>query len=382
MTGEQLPRWESSMAAMASEAARLKATGRWRTGPVTLLEFLGLHEREVRMVACLGWLLRPDGHHGLGDQVVQGLLEALGVPYLPGDPVRVDLEESRRDAGRVTRADLVLRVGGRCVLIEAKINAVEHDKQCDRLADLWAKEQPMLVFLTRTGQMPSAAPSSRDMWHQLTWGQVADVIANADPAGGAEDFLHTIRAYQTERRDESLTLDSKTAFYLRHWTSIEEWAALRESGRVAVEAALKHALDQIDVPEGVVPPLWDCSILPTFSLRHAQWRWGNSEVAVALQWKPSDLMAGKWPYVGLRTSRDDQNPGLAKWLQSKLAAEATQLQWDQSGEKLWPLWRRVCPQGEGVDPQELAADCQLALMEGWQVMAPSLDELFNGPAQP
>lgn len=267
------------------------------------------------------------------------------------------------------------------MLIEAKVNAVEHNNQCDRLAALWANEQPTLVFLTRTGEMPEEqAPATCDRWHPLTWTQVADLVSSTDPAGGALDFLHTIRAFQAGRGDEVVTLDNKTAFYLRHRADIEEWAALRESGLIAVESALRHALDEMDVPKGAVFG-WEDWTWPTFSLRRAHWRSGASVVAVAIQWSPSMLLSGKWPYVGVRVT-GDLDPQLASWLRRELADRAVELQWGEKGEMRWPLWRRVPPRGEGVDLEELAADCQAALMTGWQIMSPALDQLFKEASQP
>lgn len=49
--------WEAQLDALVAEAAAVKAAGRWRTGPRTLLQVLGAHELERRMVDCLAWVL-------------------------------------------------------------------------------------------------------------------------------------------------------------------------------------------------------------------------------------------------------------------------------------------------------------------------------------
>ena len=53
------------------------------------------------------------------------------------------------------------------VLIEAKIWALEQRQQADRLADEWG-EGTHLVFLTREGNYPSTAVTSRDRWRRIT----------------------------------------------------------------------------------------------------------------------------------------------------------------------------------------------------------------------
>jgi len=160
---------------------------------------MGLEGRELPLVAGLAWMLTPEGHHGLGDLVLATWLARFNVPYKASGSVSVRLEETRRDLTGGTRADLVMRVGRSCVLVEAKVYSTDHHAQCDRLARLWASERPALVYLTRWGEPPADAPTSVDLWHRLAWSDVADMIDVAvqqrRPAAGVEDFLLTLRAY-------------------------------------------------------------------------------------------------------------------------------------------------------------------------------------------
>jgi hypothetical protein len=189
--------WAQSMDSMRREAASLRDQGRWRGGRRTLMHALGIQHSEVYLTAGLAWLLDPDGWHGLGSKVLSGLLGQLGLPSAIDYPVRVAVEETR--SGGETRADLVVRMPGLTLLIESKVYAEEQPEQCDRLADAWATEQPVLVFLTLDGRPPGTDSTTEGRWHRLAWPQVAAVIAAAaggsDCAPGVRDLLATIEIF-------------------------------------------------------------------------------------------------------------------------------------------------------------------------------------------
>jgi hypothetical protein len=189
--------WEQSMDSMQREVAILRDRGHWCGGYRTLIHALGIQHRELYLTAGLAWLLDPDGWHCLGNKVLSGLLIQLGLSPKIDHPVVVTTEEAR-SAGE-TRADLVVRMSGLTLLVEAKVYADEQPYQCDRLADAWAPEKPSLVFLTTDGRQPRTAVRSAALWQRLTWTQVAETIANAvaksDCAPGARDLLATIEIF-------------------------------------------------------------------------------------------------------------------------------------------------------------------------------------------
>jgi hypothetical protein len=100
-----------------------------------------------------------------------------------------------------TRADLVVRMPGTTLLIEAKVYADEQPGQCDRLAEAWATEKPALAFPTLDGRSPRTAITSAGLWHQMAWPQVAAIIADvaraSDCALGVLDLLATIEIFAT-----------------------------------------------------------------------------------------------------------------------------------------------------------------------------------------
>jgi hypothetical protein len=194
---EVIASWEQSIGSMRREADSLRDQGRWRGGHRTLMHALGVQHREVFLTAGLAWLLDPDGWHGLGSRVLSGLLTQVGLSAAVSYPVSVSVEETR--SGGETRADLVVRMPGVTLLIEAKVYADEQSGQCDRLADAWAEEQPELVFLTLNGRLPHTAVTSAGLWRRLAWPQVAAVIADvaraSDCAPGVLDLVATMEIF-------------------------------------------------------------------------------------------------------------------------------------------------------------------------------------------
>ncbi|MBB2940641.1 hypothetical protein FB565_000345 [Actinoplanes lutulentus] len=373
----RIEQWESRLITLARETAAIKAAGRWRTGKRTLLEVLGVHHLEVRLVACLAWLLRPEDHHGLGDQVVRRLFQKLELPFDPAARIRVTVEETRYTADGVrTRADLVVRVGGSCVLIEAKFNAGQHGDQCARLAKLWADEAATLVYLTRDGH-DRGTPAG---WAALTWQDIAGLMTPL-PSGasaGARDFWETLDG------EGSAMPDEKTNFYLRNRSQIEEWAALRDEAVKEVEASVELGV------EGVDPTIlaeadhgwFSHSAYQTYELTRPSWQLGALQATIALQWHgPSLLIDGDstWPYVGVRISsaKSLAKDRLATLLTEQLEKHAAKLGWTHSQiAQGWLWWRFVKPTGSDEDLESLTEGCRTALEDGWRALSGPIDEIF------
>ncbi|WP_062460823.1 PD-(D/E)XK nuclease family protein [Demequina soli] len=168
----------------------------WTSGGKTLLAALGLQYQEVALCRALAWLLDPSGGHHMGRELIDAFFEDLGLPVERNAPVSIRVEESRSG----TRADIVLRVGGQTVIIEAKVFAGEQPEQADRLSRHWADDTPVLVFLTRTGHLPSTAKQSADLWVARAWRDLARLARDvADREGlnlsaGAREYIETIGA--------------------------------------------------------------------------------------------------------------------------------------------------------------------------------------------
>jgi hypothetical protein len=390
-SGQQARDQEARLTDLAAEAAELKAAGLWLSGHRTLLETVGLHEDERKLVGCLGWLLQPEGYHGLGNLVVKGLLDRLGIEYEPTATVRVRTEEALRDTdGALTRADLVLRVGKRCVLVEAKVNAGEHNAQCDRLARLWAHENPTLVFLTPDGKQPQDAPCSGGRWTPLSWTQIAAIIARAagprPGSPGVHELLQTLRLFQADEGVAPVTLDEKTRFYLRHRELIDDWYALRKGAVSLVESTIRQGTANLELPSYPdVERHWVEDVsgsYPTFELRRPNWQTSDNRVAIALQWAHGTLLgSGKngLPYVGIRVQGTKAADPSMVALQKKVAGHANDLRWPNSQlNKGWMWWGYVELLGEADDLESFTGGCRAALEEAWKRLSGPLDEFFAG----
>ncbi|WP_324276373.1 PD-(D/E)XK nuclease family protein [Blastococcus brunescens] len=193
-----MSQWKPRLADMRATQQALLVSRRWRGGPRTLLAALDLQYRELAVTAGLAWLLRPDGHHGLGPAVLDGLLDHLEIDGSGADPgVRVVLEEQREE----TRADLVVYGPSWTIVVEAKTFAVEQERQLDRLHARWSDEPtPCFVFLARGERLPLTAVASRTAWSGLTWREVAEIARTAagpmaEVAPGVHDYIATLEAY-------------------------------------------------------------------------------------------------------------------------------------------------------------------------------------------
>ncbi|MFI7221391.1 PD-(D/E)XK nuclease family protein [Micromonospora maritima] len=371
--------WESRLNDLAAEAAWIKGDGRWHRGPRTLLQVLNLHQMELPMVALLGWMLEPEGYHGLGNYVVRGLFEELGLPFDRSARVYVSREELRvAPCGKVTRADLVVRVGKVCLLLEAKINAKQHGDQCRRLQQLWGDEANALVYLTRY-KAESSLPAG---WRSLTWRRVSDLMTPLPQraSAGVREFVETVQILDTQER--ASMLDEKTQFYLRHWSLLSEWAALRSDAMHSIESTLIAAtasFERYAEAEWIFRPP---QRFPTFELRRPSWQRGDLRAAIALQWDRDKLLtdAGPWPYVGVRVTgvpHRAKSP-LVLSLAKELEQAVKELDWpekDLSNGWLW--WRRVEPAYVDDVPDGLASACCSQLHRGWRFLSSRMDELFT-----
>jgi hypothetical protein len=183
---------------MRTRQHELEAGNMWRSGPRTLLAAVGVQYRELAMTAGLAWLLRPDGHHGLGTRVLNGFLTHLTIAdAVEPREVEVVLEDPRKE----TRADLVVYSPQWTIVVEAKTFAMEQPRQLERLHHRWSDDPvPTFVYLTRDRREAVSAATTADAWKSLTWAEVARIArismsSSDNPAPGVYDYLSTLEAY-------------------------------------------------------------------------------------------------------------------------------------------------------------------------------------------
>lgn len=186
--------WLDEIAILTRLEEQLRSQGTWISGPRDLMGVLEIAFDEVRHCRVLRWLLDPSGGHGMGDGFLRGFASDISKrasvdldisPSFKG--VSVVVEEARG----ATRADIVVRTDAWALLVEAKIFAGEQPNQGTRLETLWSAEEPLLVFLTRSGR-PMKTGSER--WMTYTWRDVARCLRRSLDATDSNSFS-TVREY-------------------------------------------------------------------------------------------------------------------------------------------------------------------------------------------
>lgn len=162
--------WPLAIEELEAARTRIVAAGAWTAGPATLIDVLGLTRNEVSQCRVLRWLLDPLARHGLGARLVAELADEFAIPVTAPEHARVTVEVARDD----TRADIVIEGvdDGRCVVIEAKIDAGEGDRQGHRIEHQWPDASHLLYLTIRGDRIPRTAVD-HDRWQPVSWGWFA-----------------------------------------------------------------------------------------------------------------------------------------------------------------------------------------------------------------
>ena len=167
--------WVEALRGLAAARLRIVAAGGWTVGPSTLMAVLERERAEVANCRVVRWLFDPIARHGIGTAMVSALADRLEVTVAQPTLVRASAEVVRGGC----RADVVLAGldAGRAIIIEAKIDAAEGERQGARLEAEFG-EAERFVFLTIAGEHLPSTAERRDMWRPLSWGWIADAAAH------------------------------------------------------------------------------------------------------------------------------------------------------------------------------------------------------------
>jgi hypothetical protein len=158
--------WIVSLKGMTTAQERIVTAGGWTQGASSLMAVLNLTRNEVANCRVIRWLLDPLARHGLG----ANFLAALAVE------IELELSErgraiSKAEVSRAnSRADVVVSSarGDWTVVIEAKVDAAEGDRQAARLEEDWP-EAGRLVFLATDGVRLPWTATDRNRWRTASW---------------------------------------------------------------------------------------------------------------------------------------------------------------------------------------------------------------------
>lgn len=178
--------WSTRLERMLSQQHALTAAGAWVAGPSDLMAVVGLGRAEVANCKVARWLFDPLARHRLGVHMLRALAERLEVPI--DDPATVRVEAEVANVVGDTRADIVLfgTRPGRCIVIEAKVDAAEQPQQGGRLEEHWPSADAY-VFLTPDGARLPLTRRAGAHWRPLSWRWVADTADAALTSIGESD---------------------------------------------------------------------------------------------------------------------------------------------------------------------------------------------------
>jgi len=175
-----------------------------------------------------------------------------------------------------------------------------------------------------------------------------------------------------------MAIDEKVAFFLRHRTLIEEWAALRGEAAAALEEAFSRAVGIVgqrpDTPEIVkdeadrTHPLYSVSLQLPGVASDAVW--------VGLGWTRGGLLrpwAESWPYTGIKAPGAGKGHAAYDTAKSLLQEAAARRLWTKSSASGWVWWNYLPLEDGETDLDAYAVRHVEGLVDAWK----ALDSEFN-----
>ena len=170
-----------------------------------------------------------------------------------------------------------------------------------------------------------------------------------------------------------MAIDEKAAFYLRHRTLIEEWAALRGQAAAALEEAISRAVGIVgqrpDSPEIVKDdadqryPLYRVSLLVPGTAPGAVW--------VALGWTRAGLLrpsGEQWPYTGIKAPGAGKGDAAYDTAKSLLREAAAGHRWTKSSASGWVWWNYLPLETSETDLDAYAVRHVEGLVGAWKAL--------------
>jgi hypothetical protein len=194
--------WQSRFEELRLEYHRIRASGGWLRGPSDLFGVVGLARSELAHSAVIAWLLDPEGRHRMG----RAFLDNLVTENLPGlDPHTFDVRAIEREVIRFeTIADIVVFGDTATIVIEAKVDAAEGVRQCDRIYERFSMDPgARFLFLTPTGYPPfTATDDAHQAFLTLSFGDIARALERAIDGTPHSGALDVARNYLLTLREE------------------------------------------------------------------------------------------------------------------------------------------------------------------------------------
>ncbi len=153
-----------------------------------LFDILKIAEKEICHSNMLAWLLQPNGNHGLGNAVLQQLLQTLITNFGADSKVIFDALLMNLDHFEILREYNYIDIfaisheGNFVICIENKIFSGEHDDQLSKYYTFVQERYPdytaRFVYLTPDGHIPEK-PEDQEHWQPLSYAQIIVMIEKA-----------------------------------------------------------------------------------------------------------------------------------------------------------------------------------------------------------
>ncbi len=220
-----------------------------RAERLNIFDILGLSRTEIRHSNMIAWLMDPNANHGLGDEVLCGIIR-----YAAGGQ-DAGIRDSRSftvyrewncvDLLAVSDSDKYI------VCIENKIDTGEHDNQLGRYKELVEGTYPdyrkAYIYLTPAGK----TSSDPETWQEMGYGDILQIIEKAlegkqlRPEADLiiRNYTDTIRRYVI-KDDDSRSICEE--IYRRHGIALERiWKGKDRAEYEELYANYRYALDMI-----------------------------------------------------------------------------------------------------------------------------------------
>ena len=171
---EELRRtWVPAMHGMSTSKQALVLSGQWVSGPSSIMSVLGISRAEVVNCRMVRWLFDPLARHGLGVDMIRSLAHRLNFTVDAPELAVASVEVADGD----TRADVVLSIGARTIVIEAKIDAGEQPNQAARIEAHWPDADPLIFLTSGRSRLPHTTKDC-DRWSWISWVWLADTATD------------------------------------------------------------------------------------------------------------------------------------------------------------------------------------------------------------
>lgn len=350
----------------------------------------GFGRKEIAHTAVLAWLLNPRHEHGLGSAFLARFLDALGLPAADLAGVGVTVEEIRGHR----RADIVLRLSGRIIVIEAKVDADERPAQCDDLFALFGSTAEF-VFLTPSGHRPwSASGRAAESFRCLSFAAIRDALelestsaafnGSARGASAVRTYLDTLNVQFP--RSQPVEINARVRFYFENRAILDEWAGLADEARHAAHSFFQSLRDPV---EGLARRLGDDvhvyadleGNFPKLMLFRGSWGTGSGapKVAVGLEWHKGGAAFDKG-YTGVWVDRRDGagTERLYTAVCRELDAEGVS---KKGRDKWWPAsaYQAVPPGTWWTDLPAFREQLVNRIEAQWELLSACVDDALASP---